>query len=178
MVGPTIPGEEGAFDLVGPEPPQAKRRKVRRNISHLGQEDTTRIELKQGQRAVSLSPAGHAASAVLTIATPRRQTVGSGCRQVLQHEAAYIATLPSAEMYERSYMHRDTVTHVAVAQVPQLRPVILCDTRFPHDAAVLLQPCKVLRLHYSAGYAVSGQLSAQCARCWSRFVVEDAAQRC
>ena len=38
--------------------------------------------------------------------------------QVLQHEAAYVATLPSAEMYERSYMHRDTVTHVAVAQVP------------------------------------------------------------
>ena len=36
---------------------------------------------------------------------------------MLPHEAAYVATLPSAEMYERSYMHRDTVTHVAVAQV-------------------------------------------------------------
>lgn len=37
--------------------------------------------------------------------------------QVLEHEAAYLATLPSAEMYERSYMHRDVVTHVVVAQV-------------------------------------------------------------
>ena len=37
--------------------------------------------------------------------------------QVLEHEAAYLATLPQAEMYERSYMHRDAVTHVVVAQV-------------------------------------------------------------
>ena len=27
----------------------------------------------------------------------------------------YLEALPSAEMYERSYMHRDTITHVAVA---------------------------------------------------------------
>lgn len=42
--------------------------------------------------------------------------------QVLEHEAAYLATLPSAEMYERSYMHRDVVTHVVVAQVRAQNP--------------------------------------------------------
>ncbi len=36
--------------------------------------------------------------------------------QVLEHEAAYLKALPSAAMYERSYMHRDTITHVAVAR--------------------------------------------------------------
>ncbi|GFH10634.1 uncharacterized protein HaLaN_05978 [Haematococcus lacustris] len=33
-------------------------------------------------------------------------------RKVLQFEQQYLATLPCAQMYERSYMHRDTVTHV------------------------------------------------------------------
>lgn len=36
--------------------------------------------------------------------------------QVLEFEAAYLRALPSAAMYERSYMHRDTITHVAVAR--------------------------------------------------------------
>lgn len=31
----------------------------------------------------------------------------------LEHEEAYVAALPSAEMYEKSYMHRDVVTHAA-----------------------------------------------------------------
>ncbi len=35
--------------------------------------------------------------------------------QKLDHEAEYLHALPSAEMYERSYMHRDVVTHVVVA---------------------------------------------------------------
>ena len=33
--------------------------------------------------------------------------------QVLLHEAQYLEALPSAQMYEKSYMHRDTVTQVA-----------------------------------------------------------------
>ena len=37
----------------------------------------------------------------------------------MQHEAAFLDALPSAAMYERSFMHRDTVTHVAVAPVPE-----------------------------------------------------------
>ena len=35
--------------------------------------------------------------------------------QVLEHEGAYLADLPSAEMYEKSYMHRDNITHVEAA---------------------------------------------------------------
>ena len=36
--------------------------------------------------------------------------------QVLEHESTFLEDLPSAQMYERSYMHRDNVTHVEVAQ--------------------------------------------------------------
>lgn len=34
----------------------------------------------------------------------------------LQFEQLYAAALPSANMYERSYMHRDTVTHTAASK--------------------------------------------------------------
>ena len=37
-------------------------------------------------------------------------------QQVLEHEKVYLEALPSAAMYERSYMHRDQITQVAVAQ--------------------------------------------------------------
>ncbi|CAD7694703.1 unnamed protein product [Ostreobium quekettii] len=36
-------------------------------------------------------------------------------RKVLQFSDDYLGALPCAEMYERSYMHRDTVTHVATS---------------------------------------------------------------
>lgn len=35
--------------------------------------------------------------------------------QVLQFEQQYLDALPCAQMYEKSYMHRDTVTHVVVS---------------------------------------------------------------
>jgi peptidylprolyl isomerase domain and WD repeat-containing protein 1 len=35
--------------------------------------------------------------------------------QVLEFEKQYLDALPSGQMYERSYMHRDTVTHVVVS---------------------------------------------------------------
>ncbi len=35
---------------------------------------------------------------------------------VLQFEQLYMERLPSAEMYERSYMHRDNVTHTAISK--------------------------------------------------------------
>lgn len=35
---------------------------------------------------------------------------------VLEYEKVYLENLPSAETYERSYMHRDVITHVAVAK--------------------------------------------------------------
>lgn len=34
-------------------------------------------------------------------------------KRKLEHEEAYVAALPSADMYEKSYMHRDVVTHCA-----------------------------------------------------------------
>ena len=37
-------------------------------------------------------------------------------RKALAHAAAYLDLLPTGELYEKSYMHRDTVTHVAVAR--------------------------------------------------------------
>ncbi|RYR79156.1 hypothetical protein Ahy_A01g004005 [Arachis hypogaea] len=36
-------------------------------------------------------------------------------KRPLQFEQAYLDALPSANMYEKSYMHRDVVTHVAVS---------------------------------------------------------------
>uniref|UniRef100_A0A9I9CK09 peptidylprolyl isomerase n=1 Tax=Cucumis melo TaxID=3656 RepID=A0A9I9CK09_CUCME len=36
-------------------------------------------------------------------------------KRPLQFEQAYLDTIPSANMYEKSYMHRDVVTHVAVS---------------------------------------------------------------
>ena len=36
--------------------------------------------------------------------------------QVLEFEQQYLEAIPSAQMYERSYMHRDTVTHVVVGR--------------------------------------------------------------
>ncbi|KAI9194510.1 hypothetical protein LWI28_006679 [Acer negundo] len=36
-------------------------------------------------------------------------------KRPLQFERAYLDSLPSANMYEKSYMHRDVVTHVAVS---------------------------------------------------------------
>lgn len=37
----------------------------------------------------------------------------------MAHEAAFLEALPSAAMYERSFMHRDTVTHTAAAPLSE-----------------------------------------------------------
>ena len=36
-------------------------------------------------------------------------------KRPLQFEQAYLDSLPSANLYEKSYMHRDVVTHVSVS---------------------------------------------------------------
>jgi hypothetical protein len=38
--------------------------------------------------------------------------------QTLDYESAYLDSLPSGQMYERSYMHREAVTQVIVSQSP------------------------------------------------------------
>ena len=40
----------------------------------------------------------------------------SASLQVLEFESAHLDSLPSAQMYERSYMHRDQLSHVEIAQ--------------------------------------------------------------
>ncbi len=47
--------------------------------------------------------------------------------QKLDNEQEYLHALPSADMYERSYMHRDTVTHVAVARTAEFFMTASCD---------------------------------------------------
>lgn len=34
----------------------------------------------------------------------------------LKHELLYLENLPNAESYERSYMHRDVITHIVVTK--------------------------------------------------------------
>ena len=40
--------------------------------------------------------------------------------QVLEFESQYLDALPSGQMYERSYMHRETVTQVVVGAASHL----------------------------------------------------------
>lgn len=52
-----------------------------------------------------------------------------GSAVALAHERLYLEKLPSASMYERSYMHRDVVTHVSVTRwVPSTALLIACRT--------------------------------------------------
>nr|XP_018904781.1 PREDICTED: peptidylprolyl isomerase domain and WD repeat-containing protein 1 [Bemisia tabaci] len=37
-------------------------------------------------------------------------------KKVLEHEQLYLRNLPSAESYEKSFMHRDTITHIIVTK--------------------------------------------------------------
>lgn len=45
----------------------------------------------------------------------------------LMHEQLYVDNLPNATQYEKSYMHRDTVTHVAVAKTCDFLLTGSCD---------------------------------------------------
>ena len=48
-------------------------------------------------------------------------------KRKLAHERAFLAKLPSAEMYEKSYMHRDVVTHVAITPQTDFVVTASCD---------------------------------------------------
>jgi len=37
-------------------------------------------------------------------------------RKVLEHEAIYLDNLPLCDTYEKSYMHRDLITHILVTK--------------------------------------------------------------
>uniref|UniRef100_A0A3B4AVD7 Uncharacterized protein n=1 Tax=Periophthalmus magnuspinnatus TaxID=409849 RepID=A0A3B4AVD7_9GOBI len=48
-------------------------------------------------------------------------------RKFLEFESVYLDNLPSAAMYERSYMHRDVITH------------IVCSKYVVHNSAIILE---------------------------------------
>lgn len=78
-----------------------------------GTEHTSLDEIEVG---TPMSPPEHAeddqetAAADVGPARPKPKR-----RKVLEFEAQYLQALPLSDMYEKSYMHRDTVTQVAVA---------------------------------------------------------------
>nr|CAD7198218.1 unnamed protein product [Timema douglasi] len=51
-------------------------------------------------------------------------------RKILKHEQLYLANLPCAESYERSYMHRDVITHIVVTKDRLLLFSPLCAPEF------------------------------------------------
>ena len=116
--------------MVGPELPKAKRRKVRpMHVPH-----TALVMAYMSSAHLLCSPLGSPVTEMSLAQVLRRHphctqaidaygncVLGADCGyaicmgQVLEHEQMYLEALPNAEMYERSYMHRDTITHVAVA---------------------------------------------------------------
>lgn len=48
-------------------------------------------------------------------------------RKVLPNEGLYLKNLPSSEAYEKSFMHRDTVTHVVVTPITDFVVTASCD---------------------------------------------------
>eukprot|EP00955_Chlamydomonas_euryale_P103911 365532-Chlamydomonas_euryale.AAC.2 len=52
-------------------------------------------------------------------------------RKVLEFESQYLDALPSGQMYERSYMHRDTVNQVVVSELACLVACVLSCTCAP-----------------------------------------------
>eukprot|EP01099_Mayorella_cantabrigiensis_P005333 TRINITY_DN4223_c0_g1_i1.p1 TRINITY_DN4223_c0_g1~~TRINITY_DN4223_c0_g1_i1.p1 ORF type:complete len:663 (+),score=156.82 TRINITY_DN4223_c0_g1_i1:65-1990(+) len=48
-------------------------------------------------------------------------------RRELKFESLYLSALPSAELYEKSYMHRDVVTHLAVSNATDFIITGSCD---------------------------------------------------
>lgn len=48
-------------------------------------------------------------------------------KRTLPFEKTYIDSLPSANMYERSFMHRDLVTHISVAKSAEFVVTGSCD---------------------------------------------------
>jgi hypothetical protein len=101
-VGPPRPPPGGAPDSdddagPAPGPPKPKKKRVRT----LARCASAKRRLRCCHALRVLWPP--------TLALTRRRC--SRC-QVLEHEHVYLDALPCAEMYEKSFMHRDVITHV------------------------------------------------------------------
>jgi peptidylprolyl isomerase domain and WD repeat-containing protein 1 len=94
--------EDEGDGMIGPAPPRPKKkRKVRRAIEFL--------------RARPPPPYRRRSAAAAQLAPTKQQPNNHQKQQVLPFEQQYLDALPSAMMYERSFMHRDAVTHAACA---------------------------------------------------------------
>jgi peptidylprolyl isomerase domain and WD repeat-containing protein 1 len=73
-------------------------------------------------------------------------------RKVLEFERVYIDNLPSAEMYEKSYMHRDVISHVLVT--PHTDFIVTASTdghlKFWKKMKELIEFVKHYRAHLNA----------------------------
>jgi hypothetical protein len=131
-VGPPRPPPEedqpedgaAADEFVGPDLPKAKKRKVSAMPGRWHLPDG----YMQGQQVDVLVTTGTVLPFVerprcpevpVSLIYPDAQQPAADALpclrlpQVLLHEAQYLEALPCAQMYERSYMHRDSVTQVA-----------------------------------------------------------------
>lgn len=70
------------------------------------------MEAVERKRRISAEGPGEGEEEVIG-PMPASAAKGAKKRKVLEYEKIYLSNLPSAEMYERSYMHRDVITHVA-----------------------------------------------------------------
>ena len=61
------------------------------------------------------------------VATDEGTVVSKKAKKILPFEKTYIDSLPSATMYERSFMHRDLVTHISVAKSTEFIITGSCD---------------------------------------------------
>lgn len=98
--------------------------------------------------------------AVKRIRTKREGKSGSGNEAEVADEKVELSLLPKAKMYERSFMHRDTVTHICV--VPSDPPYVVTASRDGHVKFWRKQPVGVefvkhIRAHMGpvAGLAAS-----------------------
>lgn len=48
--------------------------------------------------------------------SPMYVCISTNCLLVLLYEHVYLENLPDAECYEKSYMHRDIITHLVVTK--------------------------------------------------------------
>ncbi|XP_006899443.1 PREDICTED: peptidylprolyl isomerase domain and WD repeat-containing protein 1 [Elephantulus edwardii] len=85
---------------------QLKRRK-RRDL-----EEPERSELSERELAVSVAQENDEENEERWVGPLPVEATLAKKRKVLEFERVYLDNLPSASMYERSYMHRDVITHV------------------------------------------------------------------
>ncbi|XP_033218966.1 peptidylprolyl isomerase domain and WD repeat-containing protein 1 [Belonocnema kinseyi] len=73
-------------------------------------------------------------------------------KRVLEYESVYVDNLPSSETYEKSFMHKDVVTHILVTNRTNFLITASCDgsLKFWKKQEELIEFVKHYRAHYKA----------------------------